>query len=430
MQIIPVTSVIVPPERQRKSINLVSLDALALSISRKGLMHPIVCSYDEATSTYTLVAGQRRWLAVQQLHREGVVYSCDGQVLQGTDIPVILITDLDDIDLREAELDENLIREDLTWQERTEALAELHHLRVARNPQHTISATTVEFKGKTTGAAKDKTSRALIIAQHLDDPEVAAARDEREAFGIVARKTETLFRDRLAEQYKRPASPHTLIHGDLRDVMQMLPEQSVDLVIADPPYGIAAGDFGDAAQLRHDYEDTKQAADVLCACILMAAGKCCKEEAHLYMFCDIDSFTTLRDIAESEHWTPLRTPLIWHKGAGGHLPMGLYGFRRMHELILFASRGKKKLSMTADDVIRISAARDKDHAAEKPADLYAYLMSLSCSPGETVLDPCCGSGTVFEAAHKQHCIATGIELNDKYHGIAQQRLGWIEEELV
>ena len=433
MHIVPVESIIVPENRQRKAVNAASLSLLADSIADKGLLHPIVCFYDDnSDSEYTLVAGFRRLSAVKQLRTSSRIYSCDGQVVHPENIPVILVTDLSDIQLREAELEENILREDLTWQERTAAVAELHELRLARDPKHTLLATATEISGKeraNTGELS-KVSRAVIIAQHLDDPDVAAARNENEAFSIVARKTERLFREKLATQYERPKSPHTLIRGDLVTEIAKLPWGSVDCIIADPPYGIDADSFGDAARLPHDYADKRDTTRFLYKSIAGAARLVCKSEAHMFLFCDVNLFTWLRDeIAVFDAWHVQRTPLVWCKGSGGHLLSGAYGFRRTYELILFATKGGKKLTQLANDVINIPAERDKEHAAEKPVGLYAYLMSLSCNPGDTVLDPCCGSGTIFVAAHERNCAATGIEIDEKYHATAQMKLHWIEEEL-
>ena len=438
MHIVPVESVIVPPNRQRKSVNAASLSFLADSIADKGLMHPIVCifggvDYEEAPyDVFTLVAGFRRLEAVKKLRATNRVYSCDGRVIHPENIPVILVTDLSDIQLREAELEENILREDLTWQERTAATAELHELRLARDPQHTLLATATEISDKERASTGElsKISRAVIIAQHLDDPEVAAARNENEAFSIVARKTEKLFRAQLAEQYERPKSPHTLILGDLRVEMEKLSAGSVDCIIADPPYGMSAETFGDAAKLRHEYDDTLRASQHLYMEIVQRANLVCQDAAHLFLFCDIDNFVWLRErFSIFTEWSVQRTPLVWCKGSGGHLLDGSYGFRRTYELILFASKGKKKLTQLANDVINIPAAHDKEHAAEKPTALYSYLMSLSCNPGDSVLDPCCGGGTIFVAAHERNCVATGIELSPEYHATAQMKLHWIEEEL-
>ena len=202
-------------------------------------------------------------------------------------------------------------------------------------------------------------------------------------------------------------------------------------IIADPPYGVEAGAFGDAAKLAHRYTDTPAAARDIAECIFAEAARVAKSQAHLYLFCDIAQFTALQEIAASHGWKPWRTPLVWHKGTSGFAPMMSGGWRRTYELILFASKGHMPLNSLADDVIRISNLRDKVHAAQKPDDLYASLIKCSCIPGDQILDPCCGSGTIFRAAAGTSTIATGIELDPDAHGqalLAIQELPHGQEE--
>ena len=68
------------------------------------------------------------------------------------------------------------------------------------------------------------------------------------------------------------------------------------------------------------------------------------------------------------------------------------------------------------------------HAAEKPNELLSHLISLCCDPGDTILDPCAGSGPIFDAATSQRCKATGIEIDPEYHAIACSRLAGKPEE--
>ena len=124
-------------------------------------------------------------------------------------------------------------------------------------------------------------------------------------------------------------------------------------------------------------------------------------------------------------------PPIWDKGSTGHAPARTLGWRRSHELILFASKGGKRFSTVTSDVIRVPNVRDKGHAAEKPTELYVELLKRSCLPRDRVLDPCCGSGTIFQAARETYTTATGIECDEKAHGLALTKLqGAAEDEML
>ncbi len=419
MRTAPLTSITVPVDRQRKSFNKKALEDLADSIVDKGLLHPIVCT--RQGDKLTLIAGHRRLLAITSLADKKQLYEHDGTTLEPSCIPFILIEDRGRLKLREVELEENIIREDLTWQERTEAIDELHTLRQAQNPTQTDTETAKELaqvSGQAEITHRKEVARARIISPHLDDPEVKAARSSNEAFNIVTRKLQGQFDEELKRRGVGKKSPHTLIHGDLIVELAKIKRPRFDCIIADPPYGMDAHKFGDAAKLSHRYKDTAKAATRAAEYILTESFRVAKQEAHLYMFCDVDHFHMLREYTIISGWDPFRTPLIWDKGTAGHAPIGTRGFRRTYEIILFASKGNKPLGGLYSDVIEVPNLRDKIYAAQKPAALYSKLISYSCVPGDKVLDPCCGCGTIFEAAKACDVIATGIEIDDDAHKLA------------
>jgi DNA modification methylase len=76
----------------------------------------------------------------------------------------------------------------------------------------------------------------------------------------------------------------------------------------------------------------------------------------------------------------------------------------------------------AGDVLDFPADTNLGHAAQKPVALYRELLSRSCLPGQLVLDPFCGSGPIFPAAHELKVRATGIELDQGSYGIAVKRV--------
>jgi DNA modification methylase len=63
-----------------------------------------------------------------------------------------------------------------------------------------------------------------------------------------------------------------------------------------------------------------------------------------------------------------------------------------------------------------------NHPAQKPVALYTDLLRRSCNPGDRVLDPFAGTGTIFPAAHSLKIFATGVEKNQSAYGIAVRRL--------
>jgi DNA modification methylase len=104
------------------------------------------------------------------------------------------------------------------------------------------------------------------------------------------------------------------------------------------------------------------------------------------------------------------------------LPRAEHGPRRNYECILYAIKGAKRVNFVANDVIPVPSERGGGTAARKPVKLFEELLRRSCLPGDLVLDPCAGSGPIFDAAQNLECFATGIELNEELVGVCTKRL--------
>jgi len=400
-----------------------------------GLLHPLVVkatsqTNEEGGKIYDLVAGERRLHAIRSIYDNGNTFKHDGATVPTEFVPVTNISLGDAASIFEAELHENIIRVDLDWQDRVRAMDDLHKLKVAQNPAHTISDTVKEIHPENPKASQTHKllSHAKIIVERLDDPAVAAARSEKEAYKIASRLIEAEFVKDMVERGLRAKTKHVLLHMSVSHGLIGMEKEHFDLIIADPPFGMGSDKFGDAAKLGHEYDDSTTAALNVAYDILHFGWKVAKPDAHLYMFCDIEQFINLYQMAGNTGWTPFRTPIIWHKTGGtGHAPIGDRGLRRSYELILFASKGNKTFPTLFSDVISVPPDHDKIHAAQKPVELYKQLIERSCLPLSTVLDPCCGSGTIFPAAEAANCTGYGIELDEATHDLAQVRLSEIND---
>ena len=441
-----IDKIILPDNRIRRKFSEKDIRELANDIETNGLYHAIVTRFDSEARKNYLVAGERRYRAIQLLVTEKRPFKYGDITLnipneQGVgqwNCPYNAIWDLTPAEAAEIELHENLLRQDLSWQEVVEARSRLHRLRMAEaeakaiaeneEPHWTVKDTAKELSEKSNihpAAAHRAISSSLAVVDYLDDPRLKNAKSEQEALNILMRDTEALFSAEILKQDKgaKTLSRHKLIHGDFRKMADtMSPKGYFDLIICDPPYGIRADHFGDASHVRHTYSDTPEHAKWLIWDILSAGAKhLTADEAHLFMFTDIDMFENIRELSRDAGWDPFRTPLIWHHPAKGHIPWGPYNFRREYELILYARRGGKNLSQTVKDVIIQSSERDKGdlaHAARKPPELLKQLIKLSCLPGSRVLDPCCGTGSIFEAADECGVEAWGVEIDENSYKIA------------
>jgi DNA modification methylase/ParB-like chromosome segregation protein Spo0J len=415
------SSTILVGERQRKEIGQKALDELKRSIVSKGLLHPPVL-----TSELELVAGERRLRAMQQLHEEGIPFWCDQQQVPANNIPYLLIEDLTSADLAEAELEENILRAPLTMLEEVQAKALIHELRKQQNPSQTIEATAAEISLVTgisqSGASRDL-RKSLLIANNLSNPKVQRAKSKDEAYRALLDEAETVFQANLQKSVVKADLNHQLIHGDCLKELPKLANNLVSTIISDPPYGIKADKQG--KESNHYYDDDPATALPICEAIIREGFRISRSRAILFMFCDVDHFIHLRTYAAQHAWTPWPKPLIWHKGDNGHAPWGRAGFRRTYEMLLFAVKGQAELrTFGGKDVFDFpSVSRgDRLHAAEKPHDLLSHLISISTLPGELVLDPCAGSGSIIPAAVERNVRTICIERDHASYALAVGRL--------
>lgn len=429
MKLIPLDTIEVK-NRQRAAIATGPLNDLKESIMGRGLLNPPVCWFDPVTSKWTLVAGERRYRAIIELTQNRITFRhAEAHVPIGF-IPITPLGDyLDELGRFEAELDENVQRVDLEWPEKMKAYAALHEMRKATNPSQTILDTAVELSQKTHQAESHShrlITQASVIAKHLDNPKIAQARNASEALGLIYKQEEERVMAALVKRQiaALPEKPDIEIqHGDLLKLLPRLLANTFDLILSDPPYGIAVSGAGFRARSvhHHNYVDTADSAKEIAQCILTEGFRITKPRANIFIFCDIDLFPWLKTAASNMGWVPFRRPLVWMKSESeGLAPWGSQGPRITTEFIFYATKGQRGLNASPVDVFddRRVSRTDRIHAAEKPVSLFKRLISCASLPGDHILDPCCGSGASLVAALDLNRRGLGIEIDDDYYNTA------------
>lgn len=431
---IHISEISISANRQRKEFDPEALTDLGNSISERGLLHAVVLR--ETPLGFVLVAGERRLRAMDTIWLLGDGVRHNGVLFDPYMVPYVTLGELTPIEAEEAELDENLKRKDLTWQERSDALARLHTLRekqaIEAGESYSISDTIRE--AEIPMGSHQIAKAEILIAPHLDDPEIAKAKTSMDAFKILKRREEAEKNRKLAERVGQNfnSDAHSLIHGDCLEWMRNCPANTFDVILTDPPYGIRADSFGDGAgrlgNAVHGYNDSPQAWGRLMDEFCPLSFKVAKPEAHAYVFCDFDMFHILRHKMLAAGWDVFRTPLVVYKLGSGRVPRPEHGPRRQYEICLYALKGSRNVTGIFSDVIPCKLEENIGHGANKPVELFVDLLRRSIRPGDTVLDAFAGTGTIFPAAHQCKVYATGIELNPEYYGIAVQRLNKLDEE--
>lgn len=429
-QLIQTKKIVIDQNRQRREFDPQAIAELAAGIKTHGLMHAVVLR--ERNGEMVLVAGERRMRAIEEMRMLGGTLRFNGKEIPDDQLPFVTLGELTPLEAEEAELSENVQRRDLTWQERSAALAKLHNIRSkqahAEGKVHTVADTAVEVRGRSDGNFQNAVRKDLIVSKFLHIPEVAKAKTADEAFKILKKKEEEQKHVELAKKVGATFShtDHQLFNTNCLSWMLAADPEQFDVILTDPPYGMGADEFGDGGGkmtgIEHHYKDDYESWKALMLDWAPLAYRVAKPECHAYVFCDLDNFHELKRIMQGAGWWVTRTPFICTKPNSGRVPHPENGPRRQWEMILYAIKGKKKTTGIYPDVITTYADPNTTHGAQKPVALYVDLLKRSVRPGDKVLDSFAGSGTIFPAAHSLKVAATGLEMNQQYYGIGLARM--------
>lgn len=192
--------------RQRREFLPGELQELRESIESNGLLQAPVLR--EEGQDFVLVAGERRLRAITDIYDLGGAFNYAGKPVPPGMVPFVSLGSLSHIAAWEAELEENIRRTDLTWQERARATASLLDLRRAQaedaeRPPPTVRQITDEVRPGESNMAFQTTRDELIVSKFLDDPQVAAAPSLKEAFKLLKKREERTQNAQLTESTLR-----------------------------------------------------------------------------------------------------------------------------------------------------------------------------------------------------------------------------------
>lgn len=437
-------SEILVEDRQREKVERKPLEELKASIVENTLLQPLVLVKSEGG--YRLVAGERRLRALTELHEANIAVLHAEQRLEWGHVPATVLDEREIAQLLSMELDENARRVQLTWQEEVKAIEAIHLAKQEANPKQTALGTARELRSVMSGAAggelsepraRDKVSESLMLAKHLNRPDIKKAKSHTEARGILLRESQERFSAELARRRMSKAMVAKrlwdLQQGDLKDLLPEVDDGVVDLILVDPPYGIGQHKEKYAATNFHHYDDSEAYALDICTYVIQEGWRVTKNKANLFLFCSLRHFPVLREAAQKMGWQVWQHPLIWHKSKSeGEAPWGRLGFFKAYECILYATKGERGIKGPVSEVFDAERfpklhPTNKTHGAQKPTSLLEYMIELTTYPNDLVLDPCAGSGSsLFAATHKSRR-SLGFENDEVYYNRALSALTEMEE---
>jgi site-specific DNA-methyltransferase (adenine-specific) len=243
-------------------------------------------------------------------------------------------------------------------------------------------------------------------------------------------------------------------HADALTAMATIPDATIDLIFADPPYNIGKrfGDFMDAWPSDEDY--AKWCASWLELCIQKL-----KSTGSLYVMASTQAMPHL-DLWLRGRLSVL-SRIVWHYDSSGVQAKHYYG--SMYEPILYCVKNPKSYTFNAEDIeieartgavrklidyrkatptpykttkvpgnawyiprVRYRMPEYEDHPSQKPEALLERVIKASSNPGDVVLDPFSGTFTTSAVAKRLGRRSIGIEQNLDYIKIGLRRLGVTE----
>lgn len=204
--------------------------------------------------------------------------------------------------------------------------------------------------------------------------------------------------------------------GDCLSLLSELNNESIDLVVTDPPYCIGATSNGQ----KGTWQDNNLIAPFL-KLYFEEIARVLKPGAAFYINTDWRTYPLFYPIIIDVMM--VKNCIVWDHGwikAGNH-------YRHRHELIIYGTNGdaKRQFPASEPDVWNnkpVNFTKPRHHPAEKPIELVERMIRNSSQPGDTVLDTFVGSGTTALACRSLGRNFVGFEINPANITIAAERL--------
>jgi len=229
----------------------------------------------------------------------------------------------------------------------------------------------------------------------------------------------------VAQQATKTLPTVRIDAADCFDFLATLPDGSVDCIVTDPAYsgmnqhmsfgrGRIVGEYSNADNEKW-FEEFQDDPETFLR-LLQELNRVLRDDRHLYIMFDSFSLLSLGHLVREVF--NVKNLIVWDKV---NLGMGHY-FRRRHETIVFACKGKRRLSRRdLTDVWAIKRMHKADYPTQKPVELFARMLEGSVEPGMTVCDPFCGSGSSALAALRASCNFVGCDISEKAVALARRR---------
>ena len=222
-----------------------------------------------------------------------------------------------------------------------------------------------------------------------------------------------------------------LLNQDVREVFKTIPDNSIDLVVTDPPYKTTSrGNAGTSGGMLQKEINKKGQVfkhnNIKPQEYIPELYRVLKDGSHCYIMTNHVNLQEMLNVATESGFKFVKC-LIWDKG---NKIMGQY-YMSSFEYILFLRKGKAKRinNCGTADILRVPNIKLKGedgknlHDTEKPVELMKIMIDNSSNEGDIVFDPFMGIGSTGVACLELNRRFIGVELDEQYFPIAKYRNG-------
>lgn len=432
---------------------------LAESIYEDGvLLHPIVVTKDKK-----LIAGGHRLAAFQFLKQ---TYPDDAR---WENIPVTYIedqaSDLSPAKGLRLELEENIRRLDMKWQDKVIGIYQYHKLRIKERRIEGGDKWTQAMTGRMLKLSQGHVSPLLYLAEkmmaNLDSPLWSMDSMQLALEHLVKEKLDSAQRILVrSAQANRPAAPAPLPvvddeeeeaptltptisfggskpkpqsqspsitleaaselywHGNCLEYLHECAQEgkTFDHIITDPPFGIDMNNLDQTSSIDRVADTHEVANNVqMLELFLRLAYKVLPESGFLAMWYDLDHHEKLAKWATDAGFLVCRWPFIWCKTSPCRNSAAQYNITKATEVCYIF---RKKDAVISEKLTKnyVLAASDPSatHPFYKPVEVWMPLIETFTHPGQTILDPFAGEGSFAVAALSAGRHVQLVEIEEKH----------------
>lgn len=234
---------------------------------------------------------------------------------------------------------------------------------------------------------------------------------------------------RTTKNAKPSGSPIRLIHGCALQTLAAMPDNSVDLIVTDPPYKVISG--GNKSEWKSGYKTSVLHANdgkifkhnaIKAEDWFAELYRVLKPGCHAYI---MTNNLNLREYLNLAHAVGFKFHNLLRWDKNNKNANRWYMKDCEYTLFLYKPPAKTINNPGSAQGFAVPNPRNKRHPTEKPVKLFQHYIENSTKPGELVLDPFMGCGTAAIATIKskvKNLRFIGIEIDPDYYQIAQRRV--------